>query len=211
MDYEKYLTKLGVPQERHAEAIASFKQARKDAAKLVPYKFLYAFLVVPFITRKLKWEDEVLPAKWWKYDNEISINGDNSDWQLQEDGTAIRLPCPLEDTPEVRKRNYWKKGLHPRDNRSRRAWLLRNRCSRYAEQLGKPVNGVYETWGDKNLYVMHSNGIWQFREIRKVGPFALKRNIGYKINNAQWNDPIRPRNNASVVYIPFSLTSWDPK
>lgn len=212
MNFSKVLTEMKVPSTFHKDAIESIERAKQLNKKVSFYKWA-AFIVVPFITRSLKWEDESLPEKWSKFDNEISINGDNWDWKDLGNDQFVRLPVPLEDTPEVRERNYWNKGKHQRDNSSRRAFLLRNRASKYACDLGAKINPVErQLFGDEDIsvkrpgiFVMESGGLWQIRRIRKYGPFAIVENYGYKVNNAWVNRQLINPINASVTYIPFSI------
>lgn len=212
MSYSSLLEKAGVPSELHAEAIASLKCGRSLSLKKIPYNFA-AFVVVPFITRSLKWEDEYLPTKWSKFDNEISMNGDNSDWIDLGNGLYERGKVPLEDTPEIRARNYWKKGHHQRENVSRRAFLLRNRAAKYAHDLGGQIDPENRrVWGNPDitninpgLFVMESNGLWQIRTIKRIGPIVFVQNFGYKVNNAWLSRQLVNPINASITYIPFSF------
>lgn len=128
-----------------------------------PYVTLIALLFT-------KWEDEKLPKlfKWW--DNEISINGDKSDWALDENGKQYRLPLPLEDTPRVREFCYYAKGHHGRSFYARWIWLgWRNRASKYAFDRGPEATpellADVEYWGDPLTNNGHEGVL-----VRRMGP-----------------------------------------
>lgn len=212
MDYLKYLKAAQVPEELHLQALDSLEASRKLSRKLLPYKLAAPF-VVAWLVQRLPWEAEALPQKWWKFDNEISINGDH---HRGEDGQ--RAPAPLEDTPEIRAACYYAKGHNPRSKWARWVWLgTRNRASEYAESLGPVVDkpgiryfgDVKTNNGHEGVVVWEVGGVWQIYSIRRVAiwgrDLCIRRNVGFKISNVFKHDAPR----AMAVWIPFSAQGWD--
>ncbi len=204
MNYVKYLRQAGVPSNLYEPALESIALSKKLSLKVLWTK-LTAPVVMAFLVFFLKWEDEKLPARWWRYDNEVSMNGD-------------RGPAPLEDTPEARALCYYAKGSHPRSKWARYVWLgWRNRGSAHAFSLG-PVAQVSKIreWGDpltnnghEGVRVLEMNGYYQIFVIKKVSfpgrDLCVRRNVGFKVGNSLMYGAAR----SMVVRIPFSLQGWD--
>lgn len=210
MNCEKYLVAAGVPPELHAEAIASLEKARVLSKSLAPYKWS-APLVMALVVPWLKWSAEKLPALFSKWDNDISMNGDPWPWARREDGSWYR-PAPLEDTPEARAKCYWAKGHHPRSRWARYVWLgWRNRASKLAHDLGAPASAPIAFWGDEKVSrsragvcVYRMGDCWQIMAVERKGPFIVRRNVGWKINNVRDNQ----HTTANVTWITWSLLRW---
>ena len=204
MDHVKYLRRAGVPANLHEDALHSFAQSRKLSLKVLFTK-LTAPIVMAFLVFFLKWEDEKLPTFFWRYDNEVSMNGD-------------RGPVPLEDTPEARALCYYANGSHPRSRWARYVWLgWRNRGSAHAFSLG-PVADMSKIrqWGDpqtnnghEGVRVFEMNGYWQVFAIKHISfpgrDLCLRQNVGFKVGNSFLYGAAR----SMVVNIPFSLQGWD--
>lgn len=211
MNFIKFLQAAGVPQELHSEALESLARSKKQSRKLSPYKWS-APLVMLFVVPFLGWEAERLPKLFSKWDNDVSLNGDPWPWAQDSSGTWYRH-CPLEDTPEVRAKCYWAKGHHPRSRWARYVWLgWRNRASKLAESLGVDASAdKIQMWGDPKTSKSHEGtkvyrmgDIWQIMSVTKRGPFAIRRNVGWKLNNVLENGHVR----ANITWIPFSFPLW---
>lgn len=210
MNYEKYLAAAGVPQELHEEAMASLGKARVLSKSLAPYKWS-APLVMALVVPWLKWSAEKLPALFSKWDNDISINGDPWPWAQRADGSWYRH-APLEDTPEARAQCYWAEGHHPRSRWARYVWLgWRNKASKLAHDLGAPASAPIALWGDEKVGRAHPGvcvyrmgDCWQIMAVEKKGPFIVRRNVGWKINNVRDNQ----HTGANVTWITWSLLRW---
>lgn len=225
MDIRKYLVQLNVPVVLHEEALESFEQARIKAQPLFKYKLLAPFLIfwLLYCTKQVKWEDDKLPAKWWKYDNNISMNGDGWGMQLSDgsfinyvdkelEATGGAVAMPYTD-PRYQGDCYYCKGSKPRSKLARLVWLgIRNKASAYAQSLGSDldIKQTFTVWGEaKNsrtlpgMFIGTCDGKWQLRQHKKVlfGKFFFIRNLGHKINNAiTENKP-----HAMIVWIPYSI------
>lgn len=211
MNYKEFLTAAGVPPELHPEALASLKRAREQSKKVVPYK-RWAPLVMAWVVPRLPWEAENLPERYAKWDNDVSINGDPWPWAQDSSGRWYRH-CPLEDTPEVRAKCYWAKGHHPRSRWARYIWLgWRNRATKMSESLGVPATpDKIQMWGDpqtskshEGVKVYRMGDVWQIMSVTKFGPFAIRRNVGWKLNNVLENG----HTIANITWIPFSFPLW---
>ena len=210
MNLVKYLDQAGVPDDLHGEALASLARAKKASQSMFWFKWT-AMFVMAYVVQKLKWADERLPAKWRNYDNDVSMNGDPWPWKELEDGTWIRF-APLEDTPEVREQCYWAKGSHPRSKWARYVWLgWRNRASITAFDLGIKAGAPITAFGNEKVsksvegvLALRMGNDWQIMSVKKFGPFAIRRNVGYKINNVLHNQ----HTVANVTWIGFSFPLW---
>ena len=210
MNLLKYLQAAGVPETLQPEALASLQRAEEIASRVAPYKWT-APLVMAWVVPRLAWDAEALPARYAKWDNDISINGDPWGWAQREDGSWYR-PAPLEDTPEAREKCYWAKGHHPRSRWARYVWLgWRNRASKLAHDLGAPASDPIAFWGDPTIgrgragvCVYRMGDAWQIMAVEKKGPFIVRRNVGWKINNVLHNQ----HTTANVTWITWSLLRW---
>jgi hypothetical protein len=204
---------LPVPTRHKLGAARCFLEAAaKGVVDIIPN--LTAPVVVPIALLFCKWESEKLPRLFWWWDNNVSMNGDNADWQVV-DGVPQPAPYPLEDTPEVRAKNYWLKGHHPRSFLSRYVWLgLRNRGSKLSEALGvslAPRDHDRELWGTDPIgqgvqgWALYRAGdAYQLHWIKKAGPLEFRASTGYKIwARNQWGVA-----RASVTNITISARRW---
>lgn len=204
---------LPVPTKHKLGATRCFLEAAaKGVVDIIPN--LTAPVVVPVALLFCKWESEKLPSLFWWWDNNVSLNGDNADWQVV-DGVPTPAPYPLEDTPEVRAKNYWLKGHHPRSFLSRYVWLgLRNRGSKLSEVLGvslAPRDHDREMWGIDPIgqgvqgWALYRAGdAYQLHWIKKAGPLELRASTGYKI----WRSNVWSVARASVTNITISARGW---
>lgn len=231
MDIRKHLFKVGVPEELHDEAVSQLESARIKAKPMWIYKLLAPFIVgwLLYFTKQVPWDANKMPERWWKYDNNISINGDGWGTMLNDgsflnyvdqeviargEGVAISYSDPLYNGD-----TYYCKGYHPRSELARWIWLgWRNRASAFAQSLGDDLDlsAQYDRWGvtdnstsKEGMYVNHCQGLWQMREHRRVffGKLCLVRNMGHKINNAF----VENKPHAMIVWITFSLKGWNGK
>jgi len=204
---------LPVPTKHKLGATRCFIEAAlKGVIDIIPN--LTAPVVVPFALLFCKWESEKLPRLFWWWDNNVSMNGDNADWEVIG-GVPTPAPYPLEDTPEVRAKNYWLKGHHPRSFLSRFVWLgLRNRGSKLSEALGvslAPRDHDRELWGTDPIgqgvqgWALYRAGdAYQLHWIAKAGPLELRASTGYKVwARNQWGVA-----RASVTNITISARRW---
>lgn len=210
MNLLKYLQRAGVPETLQPEALASLQRAEEIASRVAPYKWT-APLVMAWVVPRLAWDAEALPARYAKWDNDISINGDPWPWAQRADGSWYRH-APLEDTPEARAQCYWAEGHHPRSRWARYVWLgWRNKASKLAKDLGAPIGAPIAFWGDENVGRAHPGVCvyrmgdhWQIMAVEKKGPFIVRRNVGWKINNVLHNQ----HTTANVTWITWSLLKW---
>lgn len=164
-----------------------------------------------WVVPRLAWDAEALPARYAKWDNDISINGDPWPWAQRPDGTWYR-PAPLDDTPEARAACYWAEGHHPRSRWARYIWLgWRNRASKLAHDLGAPSGAPIALWGDEKVGRSHAGvcvyrmgDCWQIMVVDRWGPFVVRRNVGWKINNVRDNQ----HTVANITWLPWSLLRW---
>ena len=210
MNLLKYLQAAGVPETLQPEALASLQRAEEIASGAVPSKWT-APLVMAWVVPRLAWDAEALPARYAKWDNDISINGDPWPWAQRPDGTWYR-PAPLDDTPEARAACYWAEGHHPRSRWARYIWLgWRNRASKLAHDLGAPSGAPIALWGDEKVGRSHAGvcvyrmgDCWQIMVVDRWGPFVVRRNVGWKINNVRDNQ----HTVANITWLPWSLLRW---
>lgn len=229
MDIKKYLVRENVPEELHEGALACFEESKRISKPLLKYKLFAPFMLfwLIYLTKQIKWEDNVMPAKWWKWDNNISMNGDG--WgTLLPDGTCLNfVDQALIDKGEgsliaytderYTADAYYCKGHHPRSKLARWVWLgWRNKASAYAQSLGKDMdlNATYQRWGTHDSDVgkegtqfHYCDGLWQMRDYKRVffGKLCVRRNMGFKINNTF----VENKPHAMVTWIPFSLRRWE--
>lgn len=212
---ESLLWKMdNVPHAHKTLCLMDLKRSKEQYKKwhVGVYKFLAPIVTLPLVLRA-KWEDESLPEQWWKWDNNISLNGDRANWAVDEFGEFNRSPVPLEkgnhlnDNGELM--NYYApKKLSPRHWFSRWIWIgWRNRASNLAKEIGPTfyLNSASENYWtaetDKGtITVIEKMGHYQFIHTRKWWIFEFKSNLGYKLNNLNVID-----RTASLVYNPFSF------
>lgn len=210
MNLLKYLQRAGVPETLQPEALASLQRAEEIASRVAPYKWT-APLVMAWVVPRLAWDAEALPARYAKWDNDISINGDPWPWAQRADGSWYRH-APLEDTPEARAQCYWAEGHHPRSRWARYVWLgWRNRASKLAHDLGAPSGAPIALWGDEKVSRSHAGvcvyrmgDCWQIMSVERYGPLIVRRNVGWKINNVRDNQ----HTVANVTWIAWSPLRW---
>lgn len=210
MNLLKYLQRAGVPETLQPEALASLQRAEEIASRVAPYKWT-APLLMAWVVPRLAWDAEALPARYAKWDNDISINGDPWPWAQRADGSWYRH-APLEDTPEARAQCYWAEGHHPRSRWARYVWLgWRNKASKLAKDLGAPIGAPIAFWGDEKVGRAHSGVCvyrmgdhWQIMVVERHGPVIVRRNVGWKINNVLHNQ----HTVANITWLPWSLLKW---
>lgn len=139
-----WLIEAGVPQEHFMAAVASLKDSRRSYWKYVFWIKITAWLVTLPVTWLMKWEAEDVPkwARW--YSNNISPNGDRTNWAEDAEGYGRRLPQPLDPkelfTNYGEKFNYYAWNFHVRFWLSRWVWLgWRNPGAGRALQVGPSV------------------------------------------------------------------------
>lgn len=210
MNLLKYLQRAGVPETLQPEALASLQRAEEIASRVAPYKWT-APLLMAWVVPRLAWGAEALPARYAKWDNDISINGDPWPWAQRADGSWYRH-APLEDTPEARAQCYWAEGHHPRSRWARYVWLgWRNKASKLAKDLGAPIGAPIAFWGDEKVGRAHPGVCvyrmgerWQIMVVERHGPVIVRRNVGWKINNVLHNQ----HTVANITWLPWSLLKW---
>ncbi|ACV50118.1 hypothetical protein [Delftia phage PhiW-14] len=223
----------GVPQSRIDEAMANFDLAKK-IHKGMDWIGLWAPFVMLWVCwggypakvdgkwrwkRVTNWEDNKLPERWWKYDNNVSMNGDGwgmilsdgthtSRFSREEVDSGQTIPIPYTD-PAYKGDSYYCKGHHPRSRLARYVWMgLRNRGSLYALEMGHSLDPFkpLEQWGVLNqgkeidgVKVICCDGVWQLTETKKRGWIEINRNVGFKVNNARTGNVTK----AAVTWSPF--------
>lgn len=213
MSIVKYLIRAGVPAELHESALASIEESRQRQKRIRKYELLAPF-VVPFALCDVEWGSNRLPDNWLMYNTEplehIDINGDKKEW-VEINGVGVPMPVPLEDMPAVRALCYWARDwrkfflqpAHPRSTWARWVWLgWRNRAQYAAWVNGKPYSGPPAEWHLHNdqlkLDVYQMDDVWQVKyEKRFLYFFALRRNVGYSINNI--TPDLRTYNGSAVM------------
>lgn len=155
-------------------------------------------VVVPIALLFTKWEDSNLPAFFWMWDNDVSINGDRTeDWPFDYKGNAYYAKAPP--------RSFW----------ARFVWLaLRNRASALASRLGyKYKEGEFanqivygnphtsRTWPDGEGWFLRTTGpIYQLMLIKHITSKLCIR--------IHWGNKVFDRSRAPIVAISFSVLSW---
>ncbi len=183
-----WLVEAGVPENHYIDAVASFKESHKAYWKYVFWIKITAWLVTLPITWLMKWEAEDVPkwARW--YGNNISPNGDRTNWKEDAEGYGRRVPQPLDKkellTSYGEKFNYYAWNFHVRFWLSRWVWLgLRNPGAGRALQVGPSVfhlrsqddNGRYywpvEIWGLDKVGKQSDGTIIYGTKVHRIGPF----------------------------------------
>jgi hypothetical protein len=195
------LTLAGVPQEMHAEALASVALAKQRSSGLTWAKWKVRLFKAGKIADLLDWNDERLCIKHpelcdWDIAPMLNVtaHGDNGPWA--PDGSRPLSGYWLDADPESAdyqaavEANYWAKGTHPRSKESRRAWYRRNAGEYEAWARGAvidPANG-FEIWrgerGRTRVIVWQCSGAWLVKtSFRLVGDLAINTRRGYEIDN----------------------------
>jgi len=227
MSFDKYFNEAAVPQELREQATASLNKGKVQARKATPYKatawlVMFIALFMCWWPRKVngkwrlvplvKWEDDKLPDWLWKWDNNISMNGD-AYGMILADGTHTykyvrdqvdefggTLKAISYTDPAYKGTAYYAKKFHPRSRIARYVWLgWRNKASAYSMYLGEHINlheevekfGITPTKGFRTTQFLKSGNVWQMRTQKPVfkGKFDFGRNIGFKINNVSATHP----------------------
>ena len=214
MNYQKYLNAAEVPENLQQQALdylTDCDEAKK--AHRILLHTLTAWIVVGWllITRQVPWNAESLPRKWWKYDNDVSINGDRGVWLMSSDGYAEIQPCPLDDS--AMQYSYYSKS-HQRSKWARWIWLgFRNMASKLSFEAGPYITPEMRPrlrqFGDlatdrdhPGLLVSELDGHWCIYSITKLPfGFVIRRNVGVKLGLAVNG----LRRKASLVMIKFSV------
>lgn len=175
-------------------------------------------LVLPFVPRSA----DRLPRLFSKWDNNVSLNGDGEvvrrgdrwvnlrdiGWTPEPGEQVIRYDDPLYDGDA-----YYAKGHHPRSFWARYVWVgLRNRASQLSVDHGEDVperptviSGRVGLGTRTEGHVLFRCGdLYHYKSVRKLGPFALIRSYGYKLEIRYYQGPGR----AAAVAIGRSLKRW---
>ena len=77
--------------------------------------------------------------------------------------------------------------------------------------LFSPASAPIAFWGDENVGRAHPGvcvyrmgDCWQIMAVEKKGPFIVRRNVGWKINNVRDNQ----HTVANITWLPWSLLKW---
>lgn len=192
-----------VPREHKVRACYSMLDAAAKGLKVL-LPDLLAPIVVAIALLQTKREDDHLPAWAWRWDNDVSINGDRPEyWRADYDGTTYYADA------------------HPRSFKARWIWLgLRNRASALSLKLGHTYTEAdkadREHWGDhatgrdhEGWTLNRAGKVYQLYVVKRLKRFPTlcrRTNYGHKI----WtNGDDRPV--AMVVNITVSLVRWQGK
>lgn len=139
-----YLAEAGVPPDLHGQALKSLETSRALYFRHVLWIKLTAWFMTLPIVLAMKWEDEDVPLWGRWYGNNISPNGDRTNWREDADGYGRRIPQPLAKdalyTDYGEKFNYYAWNFHVRFWLSRWVWLgFRNPGAGRALQVGPNV------------------------------------------------------------------------
>lgn len=204
-----------------AAAEACFRAAKAADDKTWVYDLsapLVMLLVLPFVKR----ESNKLPKLFRRWDNNVSLNGDGEvvrrgdawvnlrdiGWTPEPGEQIIRYDDPLYDGDA-----YYAKGFHPRSFWARYVWVgLRNRASQLSVDHGEDVperptviSGRVGLGTRTEGHVLFRCGdLYHYKSVRKLGPFALIRSYGYKLEIRYYQGPGR----AAAVAIGRSLKRW---
>ena len=214
--------RLGLPEPVEAEAIACFDDARQRQRRTWWYDAsapLVTLIALMFTPRSA----DRLPAWASRWDNNISLNGDG-EW-IERDGEQLTLghDVPWDavrpgevvrryDDPAYTGRAYYAMA-HPRSFWARYVWVgLRNRASQLSVDRGRAVPGTPELIsgsihiGTRNAghFLFRCGDLYHYKSVRKLGPFALIRSYGYKLEIRYYQGPGR----AAAVAIGRSLKRW---
>lgn len=201
MDYVKYLTLAGVPEELHAQAVESLEQARKASRWLTVRKWRVRLFKAGWIADQLEWADNrLIDAHPDKLDWDIApvlnvtAQGDNGPWIDTQEGGRPTQDFWLNDDPasteyqQAVESCYWCKGAHPRSKKARKAWYRRNAGEGLAFRLGQVVDpDEIKIWrgtkGRTSVVAYKSGKVWQLRIYTKLIGFSWLRRIGCEVDN----------------------------
>lgn len=203
MDYASLLTKAGVPQELHQEALDSLNKAKKNAKWLNTKKWYVRLFKANKISKMLSWDNnrliEVAPDKLhWDIApmKNITANGDNGPW-IGPVGSDVPVeafytnPDPeSEDYKHALEACYWSRGNHPRSRKARKDWYRRNAGEGLAYSLGETVDTeeqltrwIHES-DDEIIHVCKSGKSWILLYERKlIGKIWLESRMGFECDN----------------------------
>lgn len=210
-----------VPQHLKADILDCLDAAAAADRQTWPYDLsapIVMLLVLPFVKR----EANKLPRLFRKWDNNISLNGDGEvvrrgdawvnlrdiGWTPEPGEQVIRYDDPLYDGDA-----YYAKGHHPRSFWARYVWVgLRNRASQLSVDHGEDVPERPTVISGRVGLGTHTEGhvlfrcgdLYHYKSVRKLGPFALIRSYGYKLEIRYYQGPGR----AAAVAIGRSLKRW---
>lgn len=201
MTPQQALHLAGVPEARHAAAMASIARAKDAKRGLLLHKLKGRWLMAGKIADALEWTDERLCTvrpDWCDWDIapmvNITAHGDNGPWTPDGKRPLANYWRDADPTSEEYQQavqaNYWCKGTHPRSKESRRAWYRRNSGEYKAWRLGAeidPANG-FEIWrgeiGKTRVIVWQCSGAWLIKtSTRLIGPLCINARAGYEIDN----------------------------
>ncbi|ODT38034.1 MAG: hypothetical protein ABS55_01710 [Lautropia sp. SCN 70-15] len=201
MTPQQALQLAGLPEARHAEALASIARAKAAKRGLLAHKLKARWLHAGDIADALAWADERLctvrpdMARWDIAPMlNVTAHGDNGPWA--PDGSRPLSGYWLDADPQSAEylaaveANYWLPGTHPRSKASRKAWYRRNAGEYEAWARGAaidPANG-FEIWrgerGRTRVIVWQCSGAWLVKtSFRLVGDLAINTRRGYEIDN----------------------------
>ncbi len=195
------LSLAGVPQEMHAEALASVALAKQRSSGLTWAKWKVRLFKAGKIADLLDWNDERLCIKHpelcdWDIAPMLNVtaHGDNGPWA--PDGSRPlsnywRNPDPASaDFAAAVEANYWLPGTHPRSKASRKAWYRRNAGEYEAYMRGAQIDPTqgFEIWrgsdGKTSAVVWHASGAWLVKTSTKLmGKLHINGRHGYEIDN----------------------------
>jgi len=223
----------GLPDEHKRAAWTCFE----DAALADPlWRKLRDKVAAPFVLLipllRLPRDANELPAKYTKWANNVSINGDGA--AVLRDGKWVELrdigwqAGPFErvyryDDPEYTGDAYYAKGHHPRSFWARYIWLaFRNVASQQAVNDGIDVTQRPEVLAGSDpkidgtpqfstaqqgwMLLWDGADSYQWRSTDKLGPLCLWINVGYKLDIVR-NSP-SGTGRAAVIATWASLKKW---
>ena len=187
-----------------AAAEACFRAAKDADDRTWLYDLsapIVMLLVLPFVRRSA----DKLPSLFRRWDNNVSLNGDGEavfidgkfltaghgiTWEDYNAALARGAYRYTYDDPLYHGDAYYAKGHHPRSFWARYVWVgLRNRASQLSVEMGEDVHerptvlsgAVGIGASTEGHFLLHSGDLYHYKSVRKVGPFALIRSYGYKL------------------------------
>ena len=187
-----------------AAAEACFRAAKDADDRTWLYDLsapIVMLLVLPFVRRSA----DKLPSLFRRWDNNVSLNGDGEavfidgkfltaghgiTWEDYNAALARGAYRYTYDDPLYHGDAYYAEGHHPRSFWARYVWVgLRNRASQLSVEMGEDVHerptvlsgAVGIGASTEGHFLLHSGDLYHYKSVRKVGPFALIRSYGYKL------------------------------